>query len=82
MTARACEISAFVTPDNFLQNNCMAFGVRNAIATFQRLMQKVLSGLCNCEAYLDDIVVYSGDWENHICSLESVFSMLNDAVNS
>lgn len=55
LTARACEISAFVTPDNFLQYNCMAFGTRNAPATFQRLMQKVLSRLCDCEAYLDDI---------------------------
>ncbi|XP_059424715.1 retrovirus-related Pol polyprotein from transposon 17.6 isoform X1 [Carassius carassius] len=79
LTARACEISAFVTPDNFLQYNCMAFGMRNAPATFQRLMQKVLSGLCDCEAYLDDIVVYSGDWEGHIRSLERVFSRLSNA---
>ncbi|KAI7808431.1 hypothetical protein IRJ41_004831 [Triplophysa rosa] len=79
LTARACEISAFVTPDNFLQYNCMAFGMRNAPATFQRLMQKVLSGLGNCEAYLDDIVVYSHNWEDHIRGVENVFSRLNDA---
>ncbi len=56
LTAHACEISAFVTPDNFLQYSYMAFGMQNAPETFQRLMQKKNSGLCNCEANLDDIV--------------------------
>lgn len=79
LTARAREISAFVTPDNFLQYKCMAFGMRNAPATFQHLMQKVLSGLPNCEAYLDDVVVYSSAWEDHLYSLESLFSRLSDA---
>ncbi len=79
LTARACEISAFVTSDDFLQYNCMAFGMRNAPATFQRLMQKVLLGLPNCEAYLDDIVVYSDVWKDHICSLEKLFTRLSDA---
>lgn len=36
LTARAAEISAFVTPDNFLQYRVMAFGLQNAPATFQR----------------------------------------------
>lgn len=34
LTARASEISAFVTPDNFLQYTVMAFGMYNAPATF------------------------------------------------
>lgn len=59
LTQRAAEISAFVTPDNFLQYTILAFGMRNAPATFQRLMQKVLSGVQNSEAYLNDLVLYS-----------------------
>lgn len=35
---RATEISAFVTLDSFIQYSVMAFGLRNAPATFQRLM--------------------------------------------
>lgn len=46
---------------------------------FQRLMQKVLLGLPNCRAYLDDIVVYSNEWKDHICSLEKLFTRLSDA---
>ncbi len=31
----------------------------------QRLMQEVLSGVTDCEAYLDDIVIYSSIWTDH-----------------
>lgn len=79
LTPRASEISAFVTPDNFLQYSVMAFGMRNAPATFQRLMRHVLSGVTNCEAYLDDVVIYSASWEDHLNSLNQVFSRLSEA---
>ncbi len=59
LTPRASDISAFVTPDNFLQYSVMAFGMRNAPATFQRLLNIVLAGVPQCNAYLDDLVVYS-----------------------
>ena len=39
LTDRASEISAFATPDTFLQYTVMAFGLRNEPATFQRLMK-------------------------------------------
>ena len=52
------------------------FGVRNAPTTFQRLVNTVLSGLSGCEAYLDDIVVYSKTWEEHIQQLRAVFGRL------
>lgn len=42
---------------DFLQYTVMAFGMRNAPATFQCLMNVVLSGLPFCEAYLHDLVV-------------------------
>ncbi|XP_073732325.1 uncharacterized protein [Misgurnus anguillicaudatus] len=44
LTSRAKEIAAFVTPDAFLQYTVMPFGVRNAPATFQRLVNRVLGG--------------------------------------
>ncbi len=58
LTQSASDISAFVTPDSFLQYNVMAFGLRNAPATFQRLIQMILAGLPNCNAYLDDFVIF------------------------
>lgn len=73
LTNRACEISAFVTPDSFCQYTVMAFGTRNAPATFQQLVNKVLEGVPACEAYLDDLVIHSSSWSLHLEQLEEVF---------
>lgn len=42
LTHRAKGISAFVTPDAFLQYTVMPFSVRNAPVTFQRMVNRVL----------------------------------------
>ncbi len=79
LTPRASEISAFVTPDRFLQYKVMAFGLRNAAATFQRLVNLVLAEVPNCNAYLDDLVIYSQSWSEHLSLLETVFKRLQEA---
>ena len=53
----ACEISVFTTYHGLYELVQMPFGLCNAPATFQRVMQAVLAGLmwqC-CFVYLDDI---------------------------
>uniref|UniRef100_A0A8C1TD20 Gypsy retrotransposon integrase-like protein 1 n=1 Tax=Cyprinus carpio TaxID=7962 RepID=A0A8C1TD20_CYPCA len=79
LTSRASDISAFVTPDCFMQYHVMAFGLRNAPATFQRLIQTVLAGVPNCNAYLDDLVLYSTEWMEHLKLLRTVFERLEKA---
>jgi hypothetical protein len=76
LTEQASDISAFVTPDHFLQYTVMAFGMRNAPAKFQRLMQFVLGDVPHGNVHLDDVVVYSDTWEDHIASLRVVFQRL------
>ncbi len=39
-------------------------------------MNRVLAGIPNCDAYLDNIVVYSSDWNEHLKSLRMVFDRL------
>lgn len=56
----------------------MAFGMRNAPATFQRLMNFVLGDIKSCNVYLDDIVV-SSSWADHIDTLKVVFAHLAQA---
>ena len=63
LTARASDISAFVTPDSFPQYTVMAFGMKNAPATFQRVMNQVLFDVPLCEAYLDDVIIYTETWD-------------------
>ena len=79
LTERASKISAFATPDYFLEYTVMAFGMRNAPATFQRLVNIVLSNVPNCNAYLDDLLVYSSGWEEHMETLRLVFDRLAKA---
>ncbi|KAG1933960.1 retrotransposable element [Pimephales promelas] len=53
----------------------MPFGLCNAPATFQRLMQRCLGGqlMDSTLVYLDDVIVYSPDFDSHLLHLEQVF---------
>lgn len=51
----------------------------DAPTTFQRLVNKVLAGVLCCDACLDDIVVCSVSWAEHISKLREVFIQLRDA---
>ena len=65
LTDRAKEISAFVTPYGLYQYKVMPFGMKNSPASFQRLINKVIADLEGCEAYIDDVIIYSDTWEEH-----------------
>ena len=55
--------------------NQVPFGLCNAPATFSGLMDRVLAGLHweTCLFYLDDIIVFSSTWEEHLAWLREVF---------
>ena len=58
----------------------MPFGLRNAPATFQRLVQKVLLGLNEfTAAYLDDIIIFSNSWQEHIAHIREVLKRISQA---
>ena len=59
----------------------MPFGLCNAGATFERLMEKVLSGLSwkICMVYLDDIIILSKTFDEHLENLRQVFERLKSA---
>ena len=74
------EKTAFTTPNGLYQFLTMPFGLSGAPATFQRMMDEVLRGLNSfVGVYLDDIVIHSGTWEEHIAQLEEVFTRLKGA---
>ena len=75
------EKTAFVTPFGFYQFWVMPFGLCNAPATFQCLMERVLAGLqwSSRLVYLDDIIVYSRSDEEHLTLLREVLARLRKA---
>lgn len=80
MAEESKEKTAFTTPYGLFEFNVMPFGLHNAPATFQRLMNRVLQGCQSfAQAYIDDIVVYSRTWEGHLQHLHKVFSCLLQA---
>ena len=79
LTKQTQELSAFVTPDGLFQYCVMPFGMKNAPATFQRVINSVISGMEGFDAYIDDLVLYSGNWEDHIQLLRKFFGRLRDA---
>ena len=80
------EKTAFATPFGLFEFTIMPFGLHSAPATFQRMINHVLSGCQDfAQAYIDDIVVYSTSSEEHLDHLQQVFSHLQGAglsVNS
>ena len=71
--ANSQEKTAFATHQGLYEFRVMPFGVMNAPAVFQRLMQRVLSGLQFISVYLDDVIVYSETLAEHVSHLRIVF---------
>lgn len=75
------EKSAFRTHRGLFQFRRMPFGLRNGPAIFQRIMQGILAPFLWIFAlvYIDDIVVYSKSWEEHLEHLDAVLGAIQAA---
>lgn len=74
------EKTAFVTKQGLFEFTVLPFGLKNSPSQFQRLMSKVLSDLIGkcCAVFLDDIIVFTKTWPEHIWCLQQVLSRLRD----
>ncbi|XP_041424995.1 uncharacterized protein LOC121395491 [Xenopus laevis] len=80
MSPEAQERSAFITPFGLYEFQTMPFGMKNAPATFQRLVNQLLGGLEGfAVAYLDDIAIFSNSWEEHLAHLSQVLDRIQGA---
>ena len=79
LTERAREISAFVTPSGLYQYKVTPFGMKNAPATFQRMVNKLIRDIDGCEGYIDDVVIYSENWSDHVSQIKKFFEKMLDA---
>ena len=81
MNEKDKEKTAFTTGDGLWQFTVMPFGLCNAPATFERLMDQVLACLPweVCLVYLDDIIIHAREFEEAISRLREVFLRLRIA---
>lgn len=78
LNANDREKTGFSTPNGHFHFLRMPQGLKGAPATFQRLMNQILSGLngVKCLVYLDDIIVYGVNLADHNTKLVDVFRCL------
>ena len=73
--------TAFSTPQGHYQFRRMPEGLKNAPATFQRLINDVFRGLLNIEMliYLDDLITYAKTLHEHEIRIRNLFRRLREA---
>ena len=80
MSPAAKRKAAFVTNEGLFQFRVMPFGLCNAPATFERLMDRVLCGMrwSRCLVYLDDVISFGGTVTEALGRLKEVLSRLSN----
>lgn len=73
--------TAFSTDKGHFEFIRMPFGLKNAPATFQRVMNTILKELIGkcCLVYLDDIIIFGSSLQQHIENLDKVLTRLTEA---
>ena len=72
--------TAFTTPMGLFQFRVTPFGLSGAPASFQRMTDQLLDGIQDyAAAYLDDLVIFSSTWEDHLKQLQEILSRLRQA---
>ena len=76
MSEKDKEKTAFCTPCGLYEFNVMPFGLCNTPATFQRLMELILTGLQwkSCLVYIDDVIVVGKTFLEHLRYLAETVS--------
>ena len=74
------EKTAFRTPIGKFEFLAMPFGLRNAPATFQRLMDILLGDTPEFAcAYMGDVIIFSNSWDDHLQHINIVMSKLAES---
>lgn len=81
MNPEDIEKTAFQTANGHYEYLRMPFGLKNAPATFQRMMNNVLKEYLGkiCYVYMDDVIIFSTSLEEHIDSVDKIFTKLKES---
>jgi hypothetical protein len=70
--------TAFATENGLKQFVVMPFGLVNATSVFCRMMRKLLEGVPNAHSYVDDLVIHTKTWQEHLTTLRVIFQRLRE----
>ncbi|KAJ8050799.1 hypothetical protein HOLleu_04137 [Holothuria leucospilota] len=73
------KYTTFVTHGGLYQFQTLPFGLINSAASFSRIMRLLLQGMQGVHSYIDDILIHSPTWEEHVHNITEVFKRLRDA---
>lgn len=79
LSEKAKPLTAFITHNGLYQFCRMPFGLVNSGASFSRIMRKLLQGLQGVDNYIDDILVHTTSWEEHMEKLRELLRRLRRA---
>jgi hypothetical protein len=76
------HLTAFNTPAGTFAFQVMPFGLANAPATFQRVIDEALKDVLGhgVEAYMDDVLIHTDTLPQHLSLLRQVFALLDRAA--
>lgn len=72
------KYTCFITEQGKYQYTRVPFGLTNAPRVFQRVMRKILQGIPYVKVFLDDILIFSSSFEEHLFHLEKVLLILKN----
>ena len=53
--------------------------MKNSPTTFQHLINLMINCLENCDAYINDVIIYNDTWEEHLTTIRRFFNRRSDA---
>lgn len=73
------EITAFQNPMGLYQFSVMPFKLVNASASFSRLMRKLLEGMQCVDNFIDDVIIFTRTFREHVCVIKDFLQRLRAA---
>ena len=76
---KVAQYFAFSTNKSHFEPRVMQFGMNNAPMHFSKLMQLLLGDLPYVVIFIDDLVIYTSSFEDHLTALKTVFHRIREA---